>query len=542
MGVPYSLLNQYRIYDEAMRDLLSQFLVDYGTISGERKSRHPILIIMSSPERAFAKMYQVLTRRGWVAGLTPEQILDDAQLYKTVPLPFLSIQRRDASLDFGRSNAPFIFKRFEKFDDGTSVDHPHPVPYDYNYDLTLWCKKQYTAIYFQEWIQSLIGDRGAAPQELFKYINLGVWGNQLHGIRFESVFETSKNTGMLYGFRDYTYMASLILKGWMFKRPDYENRSSIVLQQKVRFEEQSSTLPIEQHELYISSVTKNLIESVSPVYYPPVVFETSDAAVVISQESSDGRYDSYTPYVPGTPPAFKMEFNDVGATVRTKPLRIHPYQTTVAVRYTIKRETGSATFRLLDKEKNIVRQIDILPTAGWQRPQEIFIKLDRVVYLEWQADSDDLYIDILAAFIREGYRGTVELLQDSDMSDPGTSDWTALGGAALSKVMVGGDQTLRVGTTAFGDGVSQSTTISRMGLYILTVDVKEATVDYLLTFTNGTESDTILIKPGLDTKLGLVIFTTQNLEVKIEQNAGNGFIILDNIQIRSFRGAPLLQV
>lgn len=543
MAVPYSALNQYRVYDICIRDVLADFLVDYGTISGERKSRYPILVIMASPERAFAKMYQVLVRKGWVAGVTEEQILDNAYLYKNIPLPFISIQRRDATIDFGRSKAPFIFEGFERFKDGSSVDHPHPVPYDYNYDITLWCKNQFTAVFFQEWIQSLVGDRGAAPQEFYRYVDMGVWGNQLHGIRMEACFETSKNTGIIYDFRDYTYMSSLVLKGWMFKQPDYDNRKySTILQEKVQYTETSQTAPVDRINLFTAAITRNLLERVTESYYPQLLFDTSDAEVVISSESFDGRYSANNSYIEGTPPAYQMTFTDTDGSVLTKILNIHSYQTTLAIRYVFKREAGgSAYFNILDKDKTVVRKIEIPQVAGWQQSKEIFVKLDSAAYLEFQGDSDDLYVDSLGVYIREGVRGETELVEDSDMSDAGVAAWTAEGGGALSKVVVDSDNALRVGTTVNGDGVSQALEVSTIGLYILSVDILSATTEYKVTFTNGTDIDEV-ISSEFNTKLCLIMFTTKDLEVIIEQNGSSGYVILDNVQVRGFFGAPLLRV
>ena len=543
MGIGYSLIDQYRAYDVCIRDVLSGFLVDYGTISGERKSRYPILVIMATPERAFAKMYQVLVRKGWVAGVSEEKILDNAYLYKNIPLPFISIQRRDATIDFGRSKAPFIFEGFERFSDGSVVDHPHPVPYDFNYDLTLWCKNQFTAIFFQEWIQALVGDRGAAPQEFFRYVNMGVWGEQLHGIRMEAVFETSKNAGILYDFRDYTYMASLVLKGWMFKQPDYDNKkNSIILQEKPQFLEQTQTSPVERTNLFTSVITRNLLERVNKLYLPKIIFETSDAEVVISDSSFDDRYTDDLPYLAGNAPAYRMTFNAVSAAVRTKILNIHSYATTLAIRYVFKREAGgSAYLNVRDKNNIIVRRIEIPQVSGWQQPKEIFIKLDRALYLEFTGNSDDLYVDILGVYIREGLRGETELIADSDMSDAGVAAWTAEGAGALSKVVVEGDTALRVGTTANGDGVSQSIQVSNIGVYVLSVDILEASTTYTVKFTNGTQTEEV-ITSDYNTKLSLIMFTMGELKVTIDQQGSSGYVIVDNIQVRSFFGVPLLRV
>ena len=543
MGVGYSLLDTYRSYDICIRDVLAEFKVDYGTISGERKSRCPILIIMSTPERAFAKMYQVLVRKGWVAGVTEEQILDNAYLYKNVPLPFISIQRRDATIDFGRSKAPFIFEGFEKFKDGTVVDHPHPVPYDYNYDVTFWCKNQFSAIYFQEWIQAIVGDRGAAPQEFFRYVNMGVWGNQLHGIRMEAVFETSKNSGILYDFRDYTYMSSLVIKGWMFKQPDYENRkNSIILQEKIQFTEESQVTPSERVNIFTSVVTRNLLERINKAYYPQILFDTTNADIAIDSDSHDGRYTVDTPYIGGTPPSYKITFTDTDGAVITKILNIHSYQTTLAIRCAFKREAGgSAYFNVKDKDEVIVRQIEIPQVDGWQQAQEFFVKLDSSLYLEFKGNSEDLYVDILGAYIREGLRGETELIVDSDMTASGVTAWTAEAAGALSKVTVDGDQALRVGTSANGDGVSQSIEVDKIGLYILSVDILEASTVYTVKFTNGTQTEEI-VTSAYNTKLSLIMFTMKNLQVIIEQNGSSGYVIVDDIQVRSFFSAPLLQI
>lgn len=222
-------------------------------------------------------------------------------------------------------------------------------------------------------------------------------------------------------------------------------------------------------------------------------------------------------------------------------MQLHPYKTTVAIRYVVKREIGTAYINILDKDENIVRQIEITPSPDWQTPREIFLELDYGMFVEFQGDADTLLVDLFEIYIREGFRDSREYITDSDMSDPGVAAWTALGGAVLSKVVVGTNQALRVDTSGVGDGVSQSVTVDGMGIYVLTADVLDTSTTYTMTFTNGIQSDTINITPT-DKKVGLVIFTTQDLEVKFEQNAGNGYLVLDNVKLRSFKGAPLLQV
>jgi len=545
MGMPYSLLDQYRIYDVAVRDFLSEFLVDYGDISGGTKKNYPILTIMSTPERAFARMYSVLIRKGWIKEATKEQTLSEAQLYKTVPLPFVSFARRESTLDFSRSNAPFIFNKFERMPDGSTINHPHPVPYDIVYEMVLWCKKRYTANYFEEWVNGLVGYRGSAPQELFLHVDLGLWGTQIHGFRLDSMYETSNHTGLLFGFRDYTYTMSWTLKGWLFKRPDYDNdRGSVFVSQTHQYYEVDKTVtPAVIHKMSTGVSTRNLMEYLSPVYNVEAMFDTKDSTVEISSDNSDNRYNYLAPYINGTPPAYKFSFSSISSYVRTKRMLLHNYDSIVAIRFTSKRITHPAAFfDVMDKDFNIIRRINLPVASDWSRMQEIFVRVSNGFFLNWHADSGDILVDGLSAFIREPYRGSNEFINDADMNDPGVAAWTALGLAGLSKVVTPSGNSLRVDTTNVLDGVSQDTVVDRMGIYFLEIEVVEATSDYQLTFTNGSESDTILIKPLVDKSVCLVLFTSSNFNVKIEQVGSSGHIIINEISIRSFKGAPLLQI
>lgn len=545
MGTPYSLFNQYRIYDTAVKEFLNGFLVDYGRISGSDKTRYPILSIMSTPERAFARMYSVLIRKGWINEATKSQTLDAAKLYKTVPLPFISFARKESTLDFTRSNAPFIFNKFERMSDGSTIDHPHPVPYDIVYEMTLWCKKRYTANFFEEWVNTLVGYRGSAPQELFLHIDLGMWGVQIHGFRYDSMYETSNHMGLLYGFRDYTYSMSWTLKGWLYKRPDYDNdRSNIFVSQTHKYYDiDRSVTPASTHQMSTGLSTRNLMEYLSSVYNIDAMFETKDADVEVSTESHDDRYNYLVPYIDGNPPAYKMTFNSVGSYVRTKRMLLHNYNTIVAIRFTNKRtQTPGGFFDIMDKNLDIIRRVEIPTSANWSRMQEIFVRAPNGLFLNWSADNGEIIVDNLSVFIREAYRGSNEFITDSEMNDLGIAAWTPLGGAVLSKVAVPSGNALRVDTINVLDGVSQDTVVDRLGIYFLEIDIEEATADYQLTFTNGNESDTILIKPLVDRSVCLVLFTNSNLSVRIEQVGTIGHITINEISIRSFKGSPLLQI
>lgn len=540
MGKPYSLLNQVRVYDTAFMEFLKEFRVDYGMISGENKNDYPILSLMSPPERAFAMMRSMLIRKGWIKGLTDEETQDEADAYHTVPLPFISVQQKDYTQDFVRSKAPIMFDNFERMDDGTSVSHPYPVPYDITYDVTMWCKNKYTAAFFQDWLNAKVGDRGASPNEFFIYVNLGPFGNQLHAMKLESLFETSNNAGLLYGFRDFMFLASFTLKGWVFKNPYDDERQDMVLQTKESMIISNPLATPPNSVSHISVGTGNLVKMLSRTYRSGAVFDTKDSTVELSSECSDGRYDSYIPYIYGTPVAYKITFNAVDSYARTKIMPIPPSETVVAFRYNVKKTGVAAVMNILNNADEIIRQVPITGTGLWAGDDEVFVKLSTAFKVEFVADSGELLLDKFGIYIREGHRSSTELVQDSDMTTPGVADWTAVGAAVLSKVVVGVEDALSVVTTNIGDGVSQDVEVNRIGVYILSVDVLSMTADYRLTFSNGTTSGSVDIKPIVDKSVCLVLYTSENLSVKIEQIGGNGNIILNNINIRSFFTCPMM--
>ena len=539
MGYPFSLLNTVRLYDEAFVNIFQEFLVDYGNISGEQKKNHPILVVMAPQERAYAQMSQLLVRKKWIAGLTDQEQQDNANVFKVVPLPFISVQQKDYTIDPSRSKAPFIFEDFERFEDGTVVAHPHPVPYDITYDVTYWCKTRAASVFFQEWINAKVGDRGAMSNEFFINVEMGPFGSQLHAVHVESVFETSNHTNLLYGFRDFTFLASFTIKGWLFKNPYDDGRKDIVLQTINTFEEfKLGTVP-PTDIINTMAGTKNLITLLSKSYDYLAMFTKKDADVIFSAETADDRYNAWTEYKSGTEMAYKFSFTATGAYVRTKILPILRVDTTTAYRYAVKRTTGAAYINILDKNEDVIRRIEIIPNTAWQEITELFVKMEKAMYMEFQADSGDMLVDKLGIYIREAHRGTDEYVTDSDMTDVGVGAWTAVGGGVLSKVTYGIYKALKVETLGIGDGVLQNVVVPKIGMYILAVDVLASNIDYRVTFSNGVQSYSYNCK-SVDKSICLVLYTSGNLEVKIEQIGTNGYIIINNIQIRSFFTCPLL--
>lgn len=539
MVYPQTLENTLRVYDEAILDWVAGLTVDYGTIFGRPLPNHPILRVLASPQKAFASMRNILIQDGLIIGQTPSDTLAEAEAIKVVPLPIITVQRGDYYHDESRMNSPFTFYKFERRG-RQYFDHPHPIAIKIPYTVFFWSKKRYTANYFQEWVDVQLGKRGASPSEKFLVINHPLWGNQLHAWKKMNHFDASKMEGVFWDFREMQFYYEFELNAWIFHRvPDAADGAAPALLHNYPAEELNAEVPATQVLDSTAWNTNNLILSLSRIYRLQVIFEIYGAQLSINDVPYDNRYNWLYPHEEGTEPAYKMEFTAANGVVQTKQFILPETEGVISHRFAYNCSTN-VIFEILDENESVTQQYILNSSGNWIYT-EIFSKQQNNYRLRWRADSGNIIIDKLDVRLREHFRGTTEYVVDSNMSNIGVADWTAIAGAILSKLNIGGDSYLQVTTSSDGDGTEQEVELTS-AIYLLTVKILECTGTYRIYIIDPDThvQDSILVDSNFS-EIGLTLSGLDRLIFRVVQEGSAGYINIDNVEIRAFT-APIYQI
>ena len=188
---------------------------------------------------------------------------------------------------------------------------------------------------------------------------------------------------------------------------------------------------------------------------------------------------------------------------------------------------------MLDENNNVTQHFTLNSGGVWDTIEIISTQVNNYS-LRWKADSGNIIVDKIELFVREYFRGTIEHVTDSDMSDAGVSAWTALGGATLSKLFVGTDRYLHTITSSNGDGVEQEVSLTS-AIYLLTVRILNCTGDYeifLIDTDTGVQGS--LMVDSTFKEIGIILSGLTRLKFRVVQNGSAGYIDLDDVQIRKF--------
>jgi len=197
MATPHSLEDTLRRHDEAFSAWLSDLTVDYGDLGGSAKLNHPILQVMAGPQRAFAALWVLLVKQGFVVGTDADEYRDNAKAFPVVPLPLASFERIDTNPHAEYDGVPKRF-RTQVFRQGTLEHESHPWPgmYQTTYRLNLWCRKRYTMVYMKEWLFSELGQLGTAGTEVWLNVEHGdPWGTLRQALKMSSMSDLSQLEG-----------------------------------------------------------------------------------------------------------------------------------------------------------------------------------------------------------------------------------------------------------------------------------------------------------------------------------------------------------
>lgn len=197
MSAPHSFENTLRVHDVAFFNWLGGLRVDYGTVGGEDRSNFPILRVFASPERAFARLLDVLVRLCWIDGATAQAMRDNTERFAVLPLPIATIQRGDPVPDPELRGTPKDFRtRWLNLSTGQWERHPFPAHYRTPYTVTFWMPKRYTEAYIREWIMAQFGRKGVAENEaLIDVVHDQPWGLMPQALRFDGSSDLSDLEG-----------------------------------------------------------------------------------------------------------------------------------------------------------------------------------------------------------------------------------------------------------------------------------------------------------------------------------------------------------
>lgn len=213
MAAPYSLEDTLRRHDEAFSNWLQGLSVDYGNISGSDKTHHPILQVMASPKRAYARVVQQLVSQGWIVGADLIAKLENANDFAVLPLPVASWERVDDFTHFDHAGVPKRFNR-GRFLAATQEwqEHPWPATYQTEYRLNFWSHKRYTMNYLVEWVMSQLGPIGAGESEVFlPVVHADPWGTHLQALKYDTAASLSdlEGEGQRYLRKEYSFRFSV---------------------------------------------------------------------------------------------------------------------------------------------------------------------------------------------------------------------------------------------------------------------------------------------------------------------------------------------
>lgn len=233
MSTPHNLEDTMRRHDAALYDWLGGMRVDYGNsrdlheLTPIDRNNIPVLRVFSTPDRVVAAVVDQLVHSGWIAGNDSNVQVENARKlreraednFAVLPLPIVSIVRNDPTPNPQDSGVPKVFRR-KVFNQATQSweQHRWPGAYETTYQVTFWCLKRYTEVFFREWVHSRLGAIGVAESEaLIPVKHDAPWGTIEQRLVFEGSSDLSdlEGDGSRYIRSEYTFR----LRTWLFRNP-----------------------------------------------------------------------------------------------------------------------------------------------------------------------------------------------------------------------------------------------------------------------------------------------------------------------------------
>lgn len=231
MATPHNYEDTMRRHDAALHDWLGELRVDYGDnrdlheLTPIDRNNVSVLRVFSTPDRVVAAVVDRLVHTGWIAGNDSLVQAENAAKLRTraesnfavLPLPLVSIVRNDPTPNPQDSGVPKVFRR-KVFNQVTQTweQHRWPGAYETTYQVTFWCLKRYTEVFFREWVHSRLGSIGVAESEvLIPVKHEDPWGTIEQRLVFEGSSDLSdlEGDGSRYIRSEYTFR----LRTWLFR-------------------------------------------------------------------------------------------------------------------------------------------------------------------------------------------------------------------------------------------------------------------------------------------------------------------------------------
>lgn len=424
MAWDWTLSDSIRNHDQAVYDWLGGLAVDYGEISGTPFPSREILRIFATPDNAFAKMADVLIRKGWIQRPTQQETLDAASYYLLVPLPMASIYRSSVDLNPEYANVPGSWRKLTyDRETGHYQNHPYPATYTITYDIDFWCLKKYTEAHIYEWIMSNMGKIGSSHHEMMLTVKHGdPWGDKLHGFRLESFVDNTELENIEAERRYLRYTASLVLNAFIFRMP--EEGAKPVLQINNSYYDKgaidgitnSDGQLLEQQAVETAYFRDN---GTVPNYLLKEFFvRTGDATIQRSKLTPDGRIDQFTGKSKnGKYGAFALTGSS-GATILNETLVFSNPMNPLVFRFNYLALEEPFWFEITDGESNTT-QYHILPTNRKWMCFETFVMATERFGIRFGTDaitSSVLRIDNLR-FTQINQTELIPVISDSVIGD-----------------------------------------------------------------------------------------------------------------------------
>lgn len=508
--------NMLRIHDKAIYSWLGDLNVDYGEIAGNTlpQSYIPILRVFASPMRAFAEMRDTLIRKGWIQRPTEQELLDDAEAYKLVPLPFISIYREAPENDPTRAMIPGQFTGLlYDASTGEKVDHPYPGTYLINYQVDFWCLKRYTEAHIYEWVKSKLGKVGAAPNEAMVPVEHDApWGVKLQGMKMTGFVDNTELEGFADSKRYVRFTATFQLNALLF-RPTSSYKPAFTFKSESRivtFADGKTDM-----DGYVAAESSKTAEI--DVFRDDLIIPESqlsdlfrfDGNVQFARTllSSDGRFNR-TSLRPrgGEYGSFRVTVNDATSWFGNAYIAPPNAQTPVVVRFAYMSQ-NDFIFRILDENGDYLQTWTLPATSRWQQFETFFVTDSMFRFRWWAVTDGDIYIDRTKFAVIDAYSNSAI--------------------SATSSSIIGSDRVVQF------EGLDWSTG------YIVSGNLLNTTSVYDIVIVNGETSptNTERITVGNDSwsSFGVIMqpkYKTDKIIIRLESVTDD----VDNAEVRAYNG------
>lgn len=199
MPTAFTYEDSLRAHDYAVVDWLRGCTVDYGTVAGVARPAEPILAVMAAPHQAFAAVSDILVSKGWISGADDAARRANAEGpdYAVLPLPFVSMERRDSSVSTLLAGVPKRERKicFNHVSNQWEI-HPYPGEWITPYDITVWSLKRYSDNYVREWVMGQLGQLGKMDAEILLPVHhREPWGTMLQQFKLTGMADLSELEG-----------------------------------------------------------------------------------------------------------------------------------------------------------------------------------------------------------------------------------------------------------------------------------------------------------------------------------------------------------